>query len=132
MKSSPHEGTSEALLKKECASEGGVIAKKPVSVWVILLAWLRRRAALLGYLGLGGHVIEWVCELTHVSKAAHRRLHGPALHRLGLFAVTCIIVGHLAEHVHQEEENHHQEHRIHTLEERLKKLESAFKGKRSS
>eukprot|EP00746_Dinoflagellata_sp_MGD_P014337 gnl/MRDRNA2_/MRDRNA2_131372_c0_seq1.p1 gnl/MRDRNA2_/MRDRNA2_131372_c0~~gnl/MRDRNA2_/MRDRNA2_131372_c0_seq1.p1 ORF type:complete len:166 (+),score=28.21 gnl/MRDRNA2_/MRDRNA2_131372_c0_seq1:63-500(+) len=127
-----HEGTArDTLEKKEVHCQEGVLAKKPRNVWVILLMWLKRRAALLGWLGLGGHLIEWVCELTHVSKSAHRRLHGPALHRLGLFAVTCIIVGHLAEHVHQEDENHHQEHRFHILEERLKKLESGFKGKRS-
>mmetsp|Transcript_63299 Transcript_63299/g.159633 ORF Transcript_63299/g.159633 Transcript_63299/m.159633 type:complete len:153 (-) Transcript_63299:184-642(-) len=82
----------------------------------------------LKYLGLAGHLLEALLELMHVSKKANHRLrflHKPWMH---LAAIGMVIVGHLAEHAHQEEENHEQEHRIALLEKNLARLQLESKG----
>mmetsp|Transcript_40923 Transcript_40923/g.61831 ORF Transcript_40923/g.61831 Transcript_40923/m.61831 type:complete len:115 (-) Transcript_40923:328-672(-) len=87
---------------------------------VLLHAFLK-----LKWLGLMSLFIEAMLESRHVSKRAHKYfhfLHKPWVH---LALVIMEIVGHLAEHLHQEEENHEQEHRLHELEKVVAKLSKA-------
>lgn len=75
-------------------------------------------------LGILGYVLEALLEFMHINKKANRKLrilHKPWMH---LAAILMIIVGHLAEHVHQEEENHEQEVRIASLEKKLALLQA--------
>ena len=66
--------------------------------------------------GLFGYLVEWCLELSHVSPRVHHLLHhlihGNRAARMGLFAISCVLVGHYSEHLHQEHENHEQEHKI--------------------
>mmetsp|Transcript_94491 Transcript_94491/g.211821 ORF Transcript_94491/g.211821 Transcript_94491/m.211821 type:complete len:116 (-) Transcript_94491:45-392(-) len=87
----------------------------PHALWAILGTLFRK----LRYLGLLGYALEWVLEASHVSHKLHgwlRGLHNP---KVQLLAISMVLAGHLAEHAHQEEENHHQEERLATLEARL-------------
>eukprot|EP00428_Durinskia_dybowskii_P072678 CAMPEP_0170398196 /NCGR_PEP_ID=MMETSP0117_2-20130122/23274_1 /TAXON_ID=400756 /ORGANISM="Durinskia baltica, Strain CSIRO CS-38" /LENGTH=172 /DNA_ID=CAMNT_0010654739 /DNA_START=103 /DNA_END=619 /DNA_ORIENTATION=- len=79
-------------------------------------------------LGIAGYALEALLELGHTSKRAHHRfhfLHKPWVH---LLAILMILTGHLAEHVHQEEENHHQEARLADLEAKVAALGAAKKA----
>lgn len=75
-------------------------------------------ATLVGlHLGIAGHALEALLELTHVSRQAHRQLkllRRPWVH---FAAIVMVIVGHVAEQAHQEEENHKHQARIARLEE---------------
>mmetsp|Transcript_2175 Transcript_2175/g.5384 ORF Transcript_2175/g.5384 Transcript_2175/m.5384 type:complete len:110 (-) Transcript_2175:73-402(-) len=73
----------------------------------------------LRYLGLLGYAIEWLLEATHVSRRMHRWFHRLTSPRVHLLAISCVLAGHFAEHLHQEEENHAQEERIAALEAQL-------------
>eukprot|EP00929_Paragymnodinium_shiwhaense_P087885 TRINITY_DN48034_c0_g1_i1.p1 TRINITY_DN48034_c0_g1~~TRINITY_DN48034_c0_g1_i1.p1 ORF type:complete len:115 (+),score=14.63 TRINITY_DN48034_c0_g1_i1:131-475(+) len=73
----------------------------------------------LRYLGLIGYGLEWLLEASHVSKRLHHWLHRLVNPKMHLLAISCVLVGHVAEHLHQEEENHHQEAHIRALEKRL-------------
>eukprot|EP00933_Yihiella_yeosuensis_P068726 TRINITY_DN7467_c4_g1_i1.p1 TRINITY_DN7467_c4_g1~~TRINITY_DN7467_c4_g1_i1.p1 ORF type:complete len:125 (+),score=20.90 TRINITY_DN7467_c4_g1_i1:87-461(+) len=79
----------------------------------------------LRYLGLAGYFLEWILEATHSSKRLHHLLHRINTPKVHLLAITMVLAGHLAEHLHQEEENHHQE-------DRLAKLEAAVGSKAHS
>eukprot|EP00416_Gambierdiscus_australes_P037219 CAMPEP_0171097764 /NCGR_PEP_ID=MMETSP0766_2-20121228/47737_1 /TAXON_ID=439317 /ORGANISM="Gambierdiscus australes, Strain CAWD 149" /LENGTH=117 /DNA_ID=CAMNT_0011557011 /DNA_START=18 /DNA_END=371 /DNA_ORIENTATION=- len=98
----------------------------PHAFWAACGRILRslRGFALLGY------ALEWLVEVTHVSHRLHRwlsLLHSP---KFELLAVTMIIVGHLGEHSHQEEENHQQEERLAALESRIATLEGPVEPKK--
>mmetsp|Transcript_27193 Transcript_27193/g.61701 ORF Transcript_27193/g.61701 Transcript_27193/m.61701 type:complete len:117 (+) Transcript_27193:77-427(+) len=87
----------------------------------------------LRYLGLAGYAVEWILEAAHVSKRLHHwlhrfRLNSPKVH---LFAITLVLAGHLAEHAHQEEENHHQEERMAILEARLAAVQPSGNTKKT-
>mmetsp|Transcript_46676 Transcript_46676/g.110999 ORF Transcript_46676/g.110999 Transcript_46676/m.110999 type:complete len:118 (-) Transcript_46676:352-705(-) len=87
----------------------------PVAVILKLLAKLK-------YLGLLGYALEWLMEYAHVNHKFGRWLGRCAPLRVPkaqLLAVTMIIVGHVAEHLHHGDEHHHHEHRIAELEARL-------------
>mmetsp|Transcript_96571 Transcript_96571/g.295429 ORF Transcript_96571/g.295429 Transcript_96571/m.295429 type:complete len:117 (-) Transcript_96571:61-411(-) len=85
---------------------------------------LLRLFAALRHLGSLGYALEVLLELAHVSKRAHRAL--PFLHKpwMHVLAIVMVLTGHLAEHVHQEEENHHQETRLVALERQLAQAQS--------
>eukprot|EP00927_Polykrikos_kofoidii_P021324 TRINITY_DN2020_c0_g1_i1.p1 TRINITY_DN2020_c0_g1~~TRINITY_DN2020_c0_g1_i1.p1 ORF type:complete len:117 (+),score=15.35 TRINITY_DN2020_c0_g1_i1:101-451(+) len=78
-----------------------------------------RFAARFRYLGLLGYVLEWLMSATHLSQRLHRSLRQLTSPKAHLLAVTCILIGHCAEHMHQEDENHEQEARIAALESRV-------------
>merc|ERR1719401_2919608 len=110
---------------QKCDDGNGQVSSKVVvahghrSGQATLVVGLLHLFTKLKRLGIAGYALEALLELTHVSKRAHHRLsflHKPWVH---LMAILMIIVGHLAEHVHQEEENHHQEVRIAMLEKKL-------------
>mmetsp|Transcript_50699 Transcript_50699/g.151718 ORF Transcript_50699/g.151718 Transcript_50699/m.151718 type:complete len:118 (+) Transcript_50699:59-412(+) len=87
----------------------------PRAFWAALGSLLRR----LRYLGLLGYALEWLLEASHASHQLHRWLHRLHSPKVQLLAITMVLAGHLAEHAHQEEENHHQEERLAAIEARL-------------
>lgn len=75
-------------------------------------------------------VIEWVLELSHIQPGLHHILHGPRAARMGLVAITMIVIGHVTEHFHHEHEHeaerereHEDNIRIQALEDRIAELE---------
>eukprot|EP00429_Kryptoperidinium_foliaceum_P064238 CAMPEP_0176063624 /NCGR_PEP_ID=MMETSP0120_2-20121206/31733_1 /TAXON_ID=160619 /ORGANISM="Kryptoperidinium foliaceum, Strain CCMP 1326" /LENGTH=169 /DNA_ID=CAMNT_0017397199 /DNA_START=50 /DNA_END=554 /DNA_ORIENTATION=- len=93
-----------------------------------ILSVLLRLFTGLKNLGLAGYALEALLKLSHASHRAHHKLHFLDTPRIHLLAVLMILTGHLAEHLHQEEENHHQEARLAGLESRLADLERAKKA----
>mmetsp|Transcript_62272 Transcript_62272/g.166508 ORF Transcript_62272/g.166508 Transcript_62272/m.166508 type:complete len:118 (-) Transcript_62272:42-395(-) len=87
----------------------------PHAFWALLGSILRR----LRYLGLLGYALEWLLEASHASHRLHHWLHKLHTPKVQLLAISMVLAGHLAEHAHQEEENHHQEERLAALEARL-------------
>mmetsp|Transcript_56422 Transcript_56422/g.150936 ORF Transcript_56422/g.150936 Transcript_56422/m.150936 type:complete len:99 (-) Transcript_56422:81-377(-) len=83
-----------------------------------------RLASSLKFFGIIGHLIELLGEMSHASKRAPRWLHKFHNPKFGVLAIIMVIVGHLAEHVHQEHENHHQELRLAALEAQVAKKNS--------
>mmetsp|Transcript_11877 Transcript_11877/g.27043 ORF Transcript_11877/g.27043 Transcript_11877/m.27043 type:complete len:116 (-) Transcript_11877:44-391(-) len=84
----------------------------PVSLILKLLAKWK-------HLGLLGYAVEWLLEYTHVNHRFGKwlgRLVPIKPPRVGLIAVSMIIIGHIAEHLRHDEEHHHHEHRIAQLE----------------
>ena len=75
-------------------------------------------------------MIEWVLELSHIQPGLHHILHGPRSARMGLVAITMIVVGHVTEHFHHEHEHEAEREReqednirIQALEDRIAELE---------
>mmetsp|Transcript_46702 Transcript_46702/g.144290 ORF Transcript_46702/g.144290 Transcript_46702/m.144290 type:complete len:120 (+) Transcript_46702:31-390(+) len=97
------------------------------SPWAALAGVLGK----LRYLGLAGYLLEWLLEASHVSHRLHRLLHKLHSPKVQLLAITMVLAGHLAEHLHQEEENHHQEHRLAALEARLAAVLPASESKKA-
>ena len=92
-------------------------------------------------IGVFGYCIEWILELSHVSTRLHNIFHHNRyinVNKMGLLAITMIIIGHYTEHLHQVDENVKQDiemaqnkkeddmrtNRIVALEKRLSILES--------
>mmetsp|Transcript_41651 Transcript_41651/g.90785 ORF Transcript_41651/g.90785 Transcript_41651/m.90785 type:complete len:129 (-) Transcript_41651:241-627(-) len=86
-----------------------------MSVWQFLLHLFCK----LRCLGLVGYGLEWILELSHANHKVHRRIRRYTGPKFRLLAMSMVLAGHLAEHIHQEEENHEQEDRIKALELRL-------------
>ena len=78
--------------------------------------------ARLRYLGLLGYALEWLLEACHASSRLHKMLHSIQTPKVHLLAISMVLAGHVAEHLHQEEENHHQEAHLHELRSELHKL----------
>ncbi|CAE7692633.1 unnamed protein product [Symbiodinium pilosum] len=76
----------------------------------------------LRYLGLFGYFLEWLLEACHSSGKLHKLLHPINTPKFHLLAITMVLAGHVAEHLHQEEENHHQEAHLENLRAELQKL----------
>mmetsp|Transcript_29956 Transcript_29956/g.56185 ORF Transcript_29956/g.56185 Transcript_29956/m.56185 type:complete len:114 (-) Transcript_29956:154-495(-) len=76
----------------------------------------------LRYLGLFGYALEWLLEACHSSSKLHKLLHPINTPKFHLLAITMVLAGHVAEHLHQEEENHHQEAHLAHLHAELQKL----------
>merc|ERR1740122_865135 len=107
-------------VKSELAHQGHAPAN---TIWASIMRVLVR----LKYLGLLGYALEWILEAGHVSKRLHHWLHRYKLNspKVHLLAISFVLAGHLAEHAHQEEENHHQEERMAILEARLAAVQPA-------
>lgn len=93
-----------------------------------MLSMLLQLFAGLKNLGIAGYALEAVLELMHTSKRAHHKLHFLNKPWVHLAAVLMVLTGHLAEHVHQEEENQHQEARIAALEASVAQLKAVKKS----
>ncbi|CAE8702004.1 unnamed protein product, partial [Polarella glacialis] len=79
----------------------------------------------LRYLGLAGYGLEWLLEAVHSSHRLHKLLGFVNTPRVHLIAITLVLAGHIAEHVHQEEENHHQEAHLASLQAEIEKRRAA-------
>merc|ERR1719382_1306295 len=66
---------------------------------------------------MAGYLLEWILKASHVNHKLHRWLHRLDSPRVHLLAITMVLTGHAAEHLHQEEENHEQEEHLHQEEE---------------
>ncbi|CAJ1354672.1 unnamed protein product [Effrenium voratum] len=89
------------------------------TLWNIAMKLLVR----LRYLGLFGYALEWLLEACHSSSKMHKLLHGINNPKTHLLAISLVLAGHIAEHLHQEEENHHQEAHLEHLRAELQKLQ---------
>jgi hypothetical protein len=90
------------------------LVKKPrLGILGATLLWCNHHISGMPLIGVFGYIVEWFLELSHVSPAVHhlRLFAGKNSARLGLLAVTMVLVGHYTEHLHQETENHEQEQR---------------------
>eukprot|EP00435_Cladocopium_sp_Y103_P071708 s523_g38.t1 len=88
------------------------------ALWVAVVKLLAR----LRYLGLLGYALEWLLEASHASSRMHKILHSINTPKVHLLAISMVLAGHIAEHLHQEEENHHQEAHLHELRMEVQKL----------
>ncbi|CAE7833706.1 unnamed protein product [Symbiodinium necroappetens] len=88
------------------------------AIWAVVAKLLIR----LRYLGLFGYALEWLLEACHSSSKLHTMLHRINTPKFHLLAITMVLAGHVAEHLHQEEENHHQEAHLASLRAELQKL----------
>ena len=70
-----------------------------------------------------GYALEWFIQLSHVSHAVHHRFKKILTPKFHLLAISFVLLGHMAEHTHQEEENEHQEARIAVLEASLLQIQ---------
>ena len=88
------------------------------ALWIIFLKFVAR----LRYLGLLGYALEWLLEASHASSKLHKILHSINTPKVHLLAISMVLAGHVAEHLHQEEENHHQEAHLEELRTQIKQL----------
>ena len=72
--------------------------------WVVnALLWCVHNIPSFKFVGLIGYMVEWTIEMSHNNTRLHHILHQHAS-KMGLLAVTMVILGHATEHFHQEEE----------------------------
>eukprot|EP00930_Biecheleria_cincta_P086304 TRINITY_DN75611_c0_g1_i1.p1 TRINITY_DN75611_c0_g1~~TRINITY_DN75611_c0_g1_i1.p1 ORF type:complete len:131 (-),score=18.76 TRINITY_DN75611_c0_g1_i1:107-499(-) len=80
----------------------------------------------LRYLGLAGYALEWLLEACHSSHRLHKLLRHINTPKFHLLAISMVLAGHVAEHLHHEEEHHHQETHLAHLRSELAKRKLAL------
>lgn len=95
-------------LKKAHQAHGDSSVDKSKGFWHVFIKLLIR----LRYLGLAGYALEWILEACHTNKRLHHMLHRLLTPKVHLLAITMVLAGHIAEHLHHEEEVHEQEEHI--------------------
>eukprot|EP00440_Ansanella_granifera_P056399 gb/GFBE01061123.1/.p1 GENE.gb/GFBE01061123.1/~~gb/GFBE01061123.1/.p1 ORF type:complete len:132 (+),score=28.60 gb/GFBE01061123.1/:1-396(+) len=101
----------------------GTLAKQGHAPSGLRVFWdaLAKLMIRLRYMGIAGYALEWILEACHSSSRLHRWLHHINTPKFHLLAITLVLAGHVAEHLHQEEENHHQEAHLADLRAELEK-----------
>mmetsp|Transcript_24389 Transcript_24389/g.44172 ORF Transcript_24389/g.44172 Transcript_24389/m.44172 type:complete len:127 (+) Transcript_24389:65-445(+) len=105
----------------------GVVAKKGHTPSGLKAFWtaLARLLIRMRYMGLAGYALEWLLEACHSSSRLHKLLKSINTPKFHLLAISMVLAGHVAEHMHQEEENTHQEAHLAHLQSELEKRRAA-------